>query len=206
MFDFRYHALSLAAVLLALAVGLLLGVAIGDSNLVSSAKNGIVAQLRRDVGSAQQQASQLQGQLTARSTFESDLFPIAVAGRLSGRSIGLIFLGSASNQIDGLVRDTLPTAGGRLASVAAVREPLDLPGMASTFLTRLRVGGKLVDAKGVSRLYRSRISNLTLIFMLLVGLSALFAALWSTTGGRALLQVLAARWDDLWSFVVGTVT
>ena len=36
-------------------------------------------------------------------------------------------------------------------------------GMASTFLTRLRVGGKLVDAKGVSRLYRSRISNLTLI-------------------------------------------
>ena len=33
-------------------------------------------------------------------------------------------------------------------------------GMASTFLTRLRVGGKLVDAKGVSRLYRSRISDL----------------------------------------------
>ena len=32
-------------------------------------------------------------------------------------------------------------------------------GMASTFLTRLRVGGKLVDAKGVSRLYRSRIST-----------------------------------------------
>jgi uncharacterized membrane-anchored protein len=28
-------------------------------------------------------------------------------------------------------------------------------GMASTLLTRLRVGGKLVDAKGVSHLYRS---------------------------------------------------
>ena len=27
-------------------------------------------------------------------------------------------------------------------------------GMASTFLTRLKIGGKLVDAKGVSRLYR----------------------------------------------------
>ena len=79
-------------------------------------------------------------------------------------------------------------------------------GMASTFLTRLRVGGKLVDAKGVSRLYRSRISNLTLTVMLLVGLSALFAALWSTTGGRAFLQVLGARWDDFWSFVVGIVT
>jgi len=38
MFDYRYHALSLAAVLLALAVGLVIGIAIGDSSLVSSAR------------------------------------------------------------------------------------------------------------------------------------------------------------------------
>ena len=79
-------------------------------------------------------------------------------------------------------------------------------GMASTFLTRLRVGGKLIDAKGVSRLYRSRISNLSLAVMLLVGLSALFAALWATPGGRAFLGVIGARWDDLWSFFVGIFT
>ena len=48
MFDYRYHALSLAAVLLALMIGVLLGVAIGDSNLVSSAKNGIVADMSLD--------------------------------------------------------------------------------------------------------------------------------------------------------------
>ncbi len=76
-------------------------------------------------------------------------------------------------------------------------------GMASTFLTRLRVGGKLVDAKGVSRLYRARISGLSLVLMLTVGLLALGAALWSTTGGRALLQVLGARIDDLWSSIQG---
>lgn len=76
-------------------------------------------------------------------------------------------------------------------------------GMASTFLTRLRVGGKLVDAKGVSRLYRARISSLSLVLMLVVGLLALGAALWSTDGGRALLQVLGARVDDLWSSIQG---
>ncbi len=76
-------------------------------------------------------------------------------------------------------------------------------GMASTFLTRLRVGGKLVDAKGVSRLYRARISGLSLVLMLTVGLLALGAALWSTTGGRALLQVFGARIDDLWSSIQG---
>src|SRR5450759_5039349 len=72
-------------------------------------------------------------------------------------------------------------------------------GMASTFLTRLRVGAKLVDAKGVSRLYRSRISNLSLGVMLLVGLVALFVALASTPAGTTMLQLVAARWDDAWS-------
>ncbi|MGL5860123.1 MAG: putative cytokinetic ring protein SteA [Phycicoccus sp.] len=76
-------------------------------------------------------------------------------------------------------------------------------GMASTFLTRLRVGGKLVDAKGVSRLYRARISVLSLVLMLLVGVFALVAALYSTDGGRALVQVLGAQLDDVWSAVQG---
>ena len=79
-------------------------------------------------------------------------------------------------------------------------------GMASTFLTRLRVGGKLVDATGVSRLYRSRISGSWLALMVLVGLFALAAALWATPGGKVLLQVLGARFDDLWSALGGIVT
>ncbi len=54
MFDYRYHALSLAAVLFALALGVLIGVAIGDSNLVSSAKNGIVHNLNSEVSEARQ--------------------------------------------------------------------------------------------------------------------------------------------------------
>jgi uncharacterized membrane-anchored protein len=76
-------------------------------------------------------------------------------------------------------------------------------GQASTFLTRLRVGGKLVDAKGVSQLYRARIPGRLLVTMLLVGMLAFFAALASTPAGQAWLQVLAARWDDLWTAVVG---
>ena len=79
-------------------------------------------------------------------------------------------------------------------------------GQASTFLTRLRVGGKLVDAKGVSQLYRARIPGRLLVTMLLVGMLALFAALASTPAGQAWLQVFAARWDDVWTAIVGSVT
>jgi uncharacterized membrane-anchored protein len=74
-------------------------------------------------------------------------------------------------------------------------------GMASTFLTRLRVGGKLVDAKGVSRLYRQRISNLQLVVLLLAGLLALGVALASTSAGQA-FYALAWGWlNDLFTVV-----
>ncbi|SLM95678.1 putative cytokinetic ring protein SteA [Brachybacterium nesterenkovii] len=73
-------------------------------------------------------------------------------------------------------------------------------GMSSTFLTRLRVGSKLVDAKGVSRLYRQRISTLQLVLLAVAGLLALAVALWATPGGQALFQILGARMDDLLSW------
>jgi uncharacterized membrane-anchored protein len=64
----------------------------------------------------------------------------------------------------------------------------------------------LIDAKGVSRLYRSRISGWWLIAMLLVGMLALGAALSATEGGRAMLQLIGARLDDFWSTIVGVFT
>ena len=71
-------------------------------------------------------------------------------------------------------------------------------GMASTFLTRLKVGGKLVDAKGVSRLYRQSISGSSLLLLVLFGHRRD-----DRRGGRvhhrasAYLGVLAEWWDNL---------
>ena len=79
-------------------------------------------------------------------------------------------------------------------------------GMSSTFLTRLRVGGKLIDAKGVSRLYRSRISAWSIVGLALVGLLAVLVAMSATPTGRALLQIIGAWWDDLWAALSGIVT
>jgi hypothetical protein len=126
MFDFRYHALSLAAVLFALALGVVLGVAIGDTNLVSSAKNGIVANLNSEISQTREHASQLQGRLSAEEAFANGLYPLAVHELLAGRTIGLVFLGGASDTVDALVRTATAQAGGDLTTVVAVREPLDL--------------------------------------------------------------------------------
>jgi uncharacterized membrane-anchored protein len=68
-------------------------------------------------------------------------------------------------------------------------------GMASTFLTRLRLGGKLVDAKGVSRLYRSRISTAALIVLVLAAFVAIGSALAVSAVGRVYLDLLLDQWN-----------
>jgi uncharacterized membrane-anchored protein len=69
-------------------------------------------------------------------------------------------------------------------------------GMASAVLTRMRVGDKIVDAKGVSRLYRSRISGWALIVLVLAASVALVVALAFSTAGPILSGFLATKWDD----------
>jgi len=78
-------------------------------------------------------------------------------------------------------------------------------GMASTFLTRLRLGPLLVDAKGVSRLYQSRVRRRDLA--LLVG-AALVAMLVVTIVSEPLHVFLDGLWvviRDVWLSIVDTV-
>jgi uncharacterized membrane-anchored protein len=69
-------------------------------------------------------------------------------------------------------------------------------GMASTFLTRLRLGGKLVDAKGVSRLYRSRISTTALVILVLAAFVAIGSTMAVSAAGRVYLDLLLDQWNS----------
>jgi len=69
-------------------------------------------------------------------------------------------------------------------------------GMASTFLTRLRLGGKLVDAKGVSRLYRSRISSAALVVLVLAAFVAIGSAIAVSAVGQVYLDLLLDQWNS----------
>jgi hypothetical protein len=135
MFDFRYHALSLVAVFLALMIGLLLGVAIGDQGLVSSAERGVRDSLRRDVARARAQSADLRADLAEQRRIQARLYPLLVEGRLAGRRIGLIGLGDLPDGVIRSVRGALPETGGRLTAVAVIREPVPanaIPGRPAT--------------------------------------------------------------------------
>ncbi len=149
MFDFRYHALSLVAVFLALSVGLLLGIAIGDAGLVSSGERKLREGLSGDVREARAEAARLRAELEARERYEQQAYPLMVAGRLAQRRIGLIALGGGSDRVVRAVRAALTPSGGELKSVSVVRLPLDLEGIAEraagTRYARLRRRPALVE-------------------------------------------------------------
>jgi len=79
----------------------------------------------------------------------------------------------------------------------------DRAGMASTFLTRLRVGGKLVDAKAVSRLSRGQVRGWQIALLAVVCAAAAAAAVAvavaaaATPAGLTSSDVLGVRWDGL---------
>jgi uncharacterized membrane-anchored protein len=79
-------------------------------------------------------------------------------------------------------------------------------GMASTFLTRLRVGSKLVDAKGVSRLYHSRVRTSSLVLLVLATMVTLVVAVTLSAAGRAYIALLGDKWHDFTFWLSGLIS
>ena len=76
----------------------------------------------------------------------------------------------------------------------------------STFLTRLKVGEKLVDAKAVATLYRSRVSGGAIALLVLAMLIAVIAALWVSRADAAVLDWVVDYWNRFLLWVQGWVT
>ena len=76
-------------------------------------------------------------------------------------------------------------------------------GMASTFLTRLRVDDKIVDAKGVSRLYQSRISAKAIIPLVLAAAVTILVAMLVLPAGQIFLRYLGTQLENFWYWLTG---
>lgn len=132
MFDLRYHVASLAAVFLALVIGILVGVGISDRGLVDRAQRGLleqrVAKLQSDLKNARQQADNLAAQQRATQAFVTDTYPELMANRLRGKRIALVFLGPADPKVQANLEQSLTDAGASgWARVRALKLPLDVP-------------------------------------------------------------------------------
>jgi uncharacterized membrane-anchored protein len=100
-------------------------------------------------------------------------------------------------------------AGARLIVAVGMRftlvEFLDKgrPGMASAILTRMRVGDKFVEPKGVSRLYHSRVSTSWLVMLVLAAVITMAVALWFLPGGHIFIRLIGLRLSPFWHWLTG---
>jgi len=157
MFDLRYHVASLAAVFLALVIGILVGVGISDSGYVDKGYRGLleqrIAKLQGDLGDARRQADDLSAQQRATQAFVTDTYPELMANRLRGKSVALVFLGPADAHVRASLEQMLADAGASgWVRVRALKLPLDVQQIDDTLagdpaLARY-VGGARLPALG----------------------------------------------------------
>ncbi len=76
----------------------------------------------------------------------------------------------------------------------------------STFLTRLKVGEKLVDAKAVATLYRNHISGGAVALLILAILLAVIAVLWVSSADTVVIDWIASYWNRLTAWIQNLVT
>jgi uncharacterized membrane-anchored protein len=117
--------------------------------------------------------------------------------RVQDLRIEPIIFPTASTSEDSAV--LLAEAGGAKLIVtvgmrATLEEFLDAGhgGMASTVLTRLKVGGRLVDAKAVAQLFQTRISGLALAILAVAALAAIGIVMFASTSGDSYWHILSS--------------
>ena len=79
-------------------------------------------------------------------------------------------------------------------------------GMASTFLTQLRVGTKIVNAKGVSRLYRGRVYSGGHVVLALAAVVTVLVAVAASPAEPILIRYFEATWHSFFSWLTGLFT
>ncbi len=76
-------------------------------------------------------------------------------------------------------------------------------GMAATVLTRLKLGGRLVDAKAAAQLYQNRISAITVVLLAASAMLAIGVVLVAGSSTDSYLHLLTHGWDHLYSWLRG---
>jgi hypothetical protein len=128
MFDFRYHVVSLAAVFLALVIGILVGLGLSGRGFIDDAErrnlNDQIAGYRTERDQARKQLSAAARRQAAMEDYAADTYPRLVPGRLEDKNVALLVIGAVDQTADS-VAQAVRDGGGRISRMRAVRVPVD---------------------------------------------------------------------------------
>ena len=128
MFDLRYHVASLAAVFLALIIGILVGAGLATRTDVEGSERRVlqdrIEELQQRNDDVVAQADLLRRQREAAENYVANTYPALMNGRLRGKRVALLFTGQPDDDALDAVEQTLQDASG--PSVVE-REAFELP-------------------------------------------------------------------------------
>jgi hypothetical protein len=164
--DFRYHVVSLVAVLLALATGILVGSSLLNQPLIETL-NATTDALAREKEQLRRQLTESQDQIAYRDAFGGSVAGLVVGQRLAGRRILLVTLPGASGRDVDAMSDTIRQAGGtvtgRLHVEPAYFDPAKAPAL-DDLTSRLALpgvarAGDTAGSRAAAQLARALLSD-----------------------------------------------
>jgi hypothetical protein len=149
--DFRYHALSLVAVFLALGIGIVLGATLGDS-VVSQANKDVRSSLRGDLLDALSRARKATDELAQRDRFDTAAFPYIAGGKLRGRRVAIVSSGALPQEVENSGRNAVKDGGGTIDSLSQLDARPDTVALANSLGGRFKaLGGNPAQLRQLGR-------------------------------------------------------
>lgn len=128
MFDLRYHVASLAAVFLALIIGILVGV--GISGPVDNQKTKFleeqVAKYQRQLDQTSTQSKANTREQKAALAYIDETYPVLVKNRLRGKKVAVVFVGDVKGGIPSEINRLFLDSGAQQLRLRALKVPIDV--------------------------------------------------------------------------------
>jgi hypothetical protein len=130
--NFRYHVVSLTAVFLALAIGLVVGTAALNGPVADSLKNQITA-LNKDNSNKRDQINQDREEINRNQDFATEIAPALLNGKLTGRKLVVLAMPNSGDYANGVIA-MLKVAGATITAKITVQDKFFDPAMAYELL------------------------------------------------------------------------
>lgn len=202
MIDFRYHLVSLIAVFLAVALGIIIGTTALNEPILADIEDQ-VADLEADKRSLEDQTQQLQAQLDTTQAFEAAVAPALVQGTLTDASVLLVVTDEevATETVEE-VANLIDEAGGTVAGVLRIQPEYSDPSTSSSLQSYvtgsgLPAGVQLPEADDAGQLVGSLLAQVLMVPADPAATPPDGAATSSVLAGLAALDVLATESDSV---------
>lgn len=121
MIDFRYHLVSIVAIFLALAVGIVLGSTVLNAPLVASTER-ITATLRANNNDLHAQLTDLQARGGSSDAFVAERLPQLVQGALAGARVVIVEAPGADTKLRDPLQQVITAAGATISGRVTITE------------------------------------------------------------------------------------